>query len=175
MISADDGEEWGKIMPARLIRKLVKIYDAIEKNKRRIQTKIEQKRQNQNKDETPGKCDEKKSPDGKSELMGHQMAELIQERALHDELLRIIRDKKIQAVFQPIVNLSDASVMGYEALARGPADSPLHLPAQLFATAIKHKLLLALEHVCRESAIRDTKILAPGQQLFIEPHAGSDK
>ena len=167
MKSADDGEEWGKTMPARLIRKLHKIYDAIEKKQRKIQTKIEKERQNQNGDETPANRDAEKAPDGKSELLGHQMAELIQERALNDELIRIIRDKKIQAVFQPIVNLSDASVMGYEALARGPADSPLHLPAQLFATAAKHKLLLALEHVCRESAIRDTKMLAPGQQLFI--------
>ncbi len=163
-------------MPARLVRKLYKIYEAIEKKQRKLQTKIEKKQQYQNGDEVTGNSSEEKPVDGKSELLGHQMAELIEERVLKDELLRIIRDKKIQAVFQPIVSLSDASVMGYEALARGPADSPLHLPAQLFATAAKHKLLLALEHVCRESAIRDTQMLAQGQQLFINvtPEVVSD-
>ncbi|HWR28821.1 MAG TPA: GGDEF domain-containing protein, partial [Negativicutes bacterium] len=101
------------------------------------------------------------------ELMGHQMAGLIQERALHDELLRIIRDKKIVPVFQPIVSLKDGEIMGYEALARGPSDSPLHMPAQLFSVAVKHKMLLALEHICREVSIQQTQMLAPGQQLFL--------
>ena len=154
-------------MPARLIRKLYKIYDSIEKKQRKIKTEIEKERQNKNGDALPLKNKQDDAVSGKTDLLNHQMAELIQERALHDELLCIIRDKKIQAVFQPIVSLMDASVMGYEALARGPVDSPLHMPAQLFATAGKHKLLLLLEHVCREAAIRNTKMLSPGQQLFI--------
>ena len=154
-------------MPARLIRKLYKIYDSIEKKQRKIQTEIEQERQTQNGGELSAKKKAEEAIHGKTDLLNHQMAELIHERALHDELLCIIRDSKIQAVFQPIVSLMDASVMGYEALARGPVDSPLHMPAQLFATAAKHKLLLSLEHVCRDAAIRNTKILAPGQQLFI--------
>jgi hypothetical protein len=73
-------------MPARLMRKLYKIFDAIEKKQHRIQTKIEKERQNQNGDETPGARDAEKKSDGKSKLMGHQMTELIQERALNDEL-----------------------------------------------------------------------------------------
>lgn len=38
-----------------------------------------------------------------------------------DELMRIIRDEAITPVFQPIVSLRDGSVLGYEALSRGPA------------------------------------------------------
>ena len=116
-------------------------------------------------DDQPGTPVEKAStaPD----LLTHQMADLIHERSLQDELLRIIRDKKVQPVFQPIVSLADGQIMGYEALARGPVDSPLHMPAQLFATAAKHKLLLALEHVCRDVSIQHAKMLMPGQQLFL--------
>jgi diguanylate cyclase (GGDEF)-like protein len=101
------------------------------------------------------------------DLMEHQLSDLVRERALHDELLMIIREKKITPVFQPIVSLSDGEPLGYEALARGPADSPLHTPAELFAVAARHKLLLALEHVCREAAIQQARMLAPGQQLFL--------
>ena len=101
------------------------------------------------------------------DLMEHQLSDLVRERALHDELLMIIRERKITPVFQPIVSLSDGEPLGYEALARGPADSPLHTPAELFAVAARHKLLLALEHVCREAAIQQARMLAPGQQLFL--------
>ena len=139
-------------MPTRLIKKLQKIYAAVEK------------KQNIPKSESiEGSAD----PAVPQELLGHQMAELIKERALQDELLHIIRDKKIQPVFQPIVNLADGEIMGYEALARGPKDSPLHMPSQLFAVAARHRMLLALEHVCREVSIQQAKMLAPGQQLFL--------
>lgn len=155
-------------MPARLIKKLHKLYSTIEKKQKRIQAAVQKKLlvSNEPKDLENQKETEHGSGAAK-ELMGHQMAGLIQERALHDELLRIIRDKKIVPVFQPIVSLKDGEIMGYEALARGPSDSPLHMPAQLFSVAVKHKMLLALEHICREVSIQQTQMLAPGQQLFL--------
>ena len=39
---------------------------------------------------------------------------------LLEELQNIIEHKRIEAVFQPIVSLTDGSVLGYEALSRGP-------------------------------------------------------
>jgi len=155
-------------MPARLIKKLYKLYSTIEKKQKRIQAAVQKKLLAANEATELENLKETEHGSGASkELMGHQMAGLIQERALHDELLRIIRDKKIVPVFQPIVSLKDGEIMGYEALARGPSDSPLHMPAQLFSVAVKHKMLLALEHICREVSIQQTKMLAPGQQLFL--------
>ena len=155
-------------MPARLIKKIHKLYSELEKKQKKVQAGIHKKNINPKEPKEQEQANEGERGGGAAnELMGHQMAELIQERALHDELLRIIRDKKILPVFQPIVSLKDGEIMGYEALARGPVDSPLHMPAQLFSVAVKHKLLLALEHICREVSIQHTKMLTPGQQLFL--------
>lgn len=148
-------------MPGKLLKKLLKLYGVIEHKQKKLQATVEKERQLHLSDmgEEAGR--------NKPELLEHQMAELIQERVVHEELLRIIRDGKISTVFQPIVNLTNGTIMGYEALTRGPEDSPLHMPTELFAAASRHKLLLALEHVCREAALRNTKTLAPGQQLFL--------
>ncbi|KAI1696039.1 protein required for attachment to host cells domain-containing protein [Ditylenchus destructor] len=43
------------------------------------------------------------------------------------------RDARIH--FQPLVEVERAQILGYEALTRGPADTPLHSPLVLFETA----------------------------------------
>ena len=157
-------------MASKTVRKLVELYCSVEKKQRKMQTKIQQKlfgeRIAEAADKTmdPGRDGEEGTA---LELMGRQMSDLIRERALHDELLAIIREKKITPVFQPIVSLADGEPLGYEALARGPAGSPLHMPTDLFEAAARCKLLPALEHVCREVAIQQARMLAPGQQLFL--------
>ena len=155
-------------MPARLIKKLQKLYATVEKKQKKLQATVDSSIREAQGYSTKSENTEGSADAGPTqELLGHQMADLIQERALQDELLRIIRDKKVQPVFQPIVSLADGEIMGYEALARGPKDSPLHMPSQLFAVAARHRMLLALEHVCRELSIQQAKMLAPGQQLFL--------
>ena len=157
-------------MASKTIRKLLKLYCTVEKKQRKMQTQIQHKIFGERIAEAAEKQTEPEQEGGDGtavELMGRQMSDLIRERALHDELLAIIREKKITPVFQPIVSLTDGEPLGYEALARGPAGSPLHMPADLFATAARCKLLLALEHVCREVAIQQARMLAEGQQLFL--------
>ena len=158
-------------MASKMIKKLFKLYVAVGKKQRKVREKIQVRLAG-----ADGGRDGMAEAavlarrGGKAmalDLMEHQLSDLVRERALHDELLMIIREKKITPVFQPIVSLSDGEPLGYEALARGPADSPLHTPAELFAVAARHKLLLALEHVCREAAIQQARMLAPGQQLFL--------
>ena len=157
-------------MASKTVRKLVELYCSVEKKQRKMQTKIQQKlfgeriAEAADKTTDPGRDGEEGTA---LELMGRQMSDLIRERALHDELLAIIREKKITPVFQPIVSLADGEPLGYEALARGPAGSPLHMPTDLFEAAARCKLLPALEHVCREVAIQQARMLAPGQQLFL--------
>ncbi|MGJ0484451.1 MAG: EAL domain-containing protein [Methylomicrobium sp.] len=86
---------------------------------------------------------------------------------LKKELLRILDGKLLTPVFQPIVSVSQRQIVGYEALIRGPSDSPLHSPSNLFDTAARHDLQTALEFVCREMAIRRfAQIGIPGK-LFI--------
>ena len=54
------------------------------------------------------------------------------------ELDRILRLHAIRSVFQPIVDLDTGRTVAYEALARGPAGSPLAAPQPLFAAARRH-------------------------------------
>ena len=55
-----------------------------------------------------------------------------------EELLRILQKRDITTVFQPIVSLRNGTVYGYEALTRGPIDSVLHLPDDMFESAEKY-------------------------------------
>ncbi len=62
----------------------------------------------------------------------------------------LLRQERLTAVFQPIVDLQDAAILGYEGLIRGPSDSPLQSPLALFGVAHRHGLALELERVCRK-------------------------
>jgi diguanylate cyclase (GGDEF)-like protein len=56
--------------------------------------------------------------------------------------------------FQPIVRLEQGQVFGYEALTRGPADTPLATPRALFAAAADEDLLIELEQLCWRTALK---------------------
>ncbi len=56
---------------------------------------------------------------------------------------------QVHAVYQPVVDLDTRRVVGYEALARGPRDSPLHTPDALFAAARDQGVLVELDWACR--------------------------
>lgn len=69
-------------------------------------------------------------------------------------LTAIITGNGVHSLFQPIVSLSKRRILGYEALSRGPSNSPLHSPVNLFAVARQTGHLSELEVACRESACR---------------------
>ena len=60
----------------------------------------------------------------------------------------------IRAVYQPIVELDSGGVVAYEALARGPARSPLESPGSLFGTAARLGRLAELDRACCAAALR---------------------
>ncbi len=70
-----------------------------------------------------------------------------------EALLSIIKNDAISTLFQPIVSALEKRIVGYEALTRGPSNSPLHSPLTLFATARHFGLLTDLEISCRRSAV----------------------
>ena len=83
------------------------------------------------------------------------------------ELERILASESITPLFQPIVHLRRGSVVGYEALSRGPSDSPLHSPMALFEIAYRHGRLSQLDLLCRHCAIRRYAELSGEALLFI--------
>ncbi len=69
-------------------------------------------------------------------------------------LSSILAHGDLHSLFQPIVSLSERRILGYEALTRGPSNSSLHSPINLFAIARQSGRLSELELQCRESACR---------------------
>jgi EAL domain-containing protein (putative c-di-GMP-specific phosphodiesterase class I) len=88
-------------------------------------------------------------------------------RERRTELEWILLEQQIRCVYEPIVQLSDGLVIGYEGLARGPDDSDLHSPIALFASAETCGLDYELDCLCRQLALRGARDLAPGMKLFI--------
>src|SRR5215212_2350212 len=59
----------------------------------------------------------------------------------------------IEPVYQPIFDLRDGSVVGYEALARGRGGNGLASPEALFAAAREQGRVAELDRACREAAL----------------------
>lgn len=79
----------------------------------------------------------------------------------------IIAEEKIRTLFQPIVSLTDAGIIGYEALSRGPKGSRLEQPNMLFGAASEHNRLWELEYLCRLKAIERSKEISKAKKIFI--------
>ena len=76
----------------------------------------------------------------------------------------------VTAHYQPILDFRNDTILGWEALARGPEGSSFRSPVMLFQTAEQLGRLFALEKLCREAAIRNVGELRNGQKLFLNIH-----
>jgi len=79
----------------------------------------------------------------------------------------IIENKLITTVFQPIFDVENEIIVGYEALTRGPANTDLYAPDALFAQAKRYNLTSELELLCRENAINKFVELKLTGRLFL--------
>lgn len=82
-------------------------------------------------------------------------------------ILTIIQDEDITTLYQPIVNLVNAEVMGYEALSRGPEWSSLFSPILLIQEAELHGYSYELEFLMRKKAFENLFRMDPRQKLFV--------
>lgn len=82
-------------------------------------------------------------------------------------LREILRSGTLSTLFQPILAAGSRQTIGYEALSRGPSNSPLHSPMTLFTVARHSGQLLELDMLCRRRAIeRFASSKLPGK-LFL--------
>jgi diguanylate cyclase (GGDEF)-like protein len=79
----------------------------------------------------------------------------------------IISNKLITTVFQPIFDVENEIIVGYEALTRGPQNTDLYSPEVLFLKAQEENLLSDLELLCRANAITRFVELKLAGKLFI--------
>ncbi|HEX2950844.1 MAG TPA: GGDEF domain-containing protein [Armatimonadota bacterium] len=88
----------------------------------------------------------------------------------------VIRNKDITTHFQPIVDLRNAEILGYEALSRGPENTELRSPVNLIEKAEAENCLWDLEVLFREVALATAKSLELKSLLFlnVDPNIVND-
>jgi len=86
------------------------------------------------------------------------------------EFKEILAQKKLHSVYQPIISINSAAVLGWEALIRGPENSYFQKPDTIFSFAEAEGLLFPLEKICRESAFNNLGELGPDQKIFVNVH-----
>ncbi|MDO9558042.1 MAG: GGDEF domain-containing phosphodiesterase [Coriobacteriia bacterium] len=88
----------------------------------------------------------------------------------------IIDAEQIRTVVHPILHLPDRTVIGYEALTRGPEGGEFEHPDKLFKIAYDTDLVLKLERLCRRKALEVARDMPEGRLMFIniEPEAVAD-
>lgn len=79
----------------------------------------------------------------------------------------IIQTKKITTIFQSVISLKDGSIIGYEALTRGPENSIFHPPNKLFKAAKVYNKTFQLELLACTKAIKRADSSLNDKFLFL--------
>jgi EAL domain-containing protein (putative c-di-GMP-specific phosphodiesterase class I) len=82
-------------------------------------------------------------------------------------LQKIIINQEIYSVFQPIVDLRDLNIIGYEALSRGPKGTEYASPQMLFALALECGLSFELDRLCRKKAFESAQHIKTNSKIFV--------
>jgi len=89
---------------------------------------------------------------------------LIEDRVFFD----IINNESLTSHFQPIVDMKDNTIYGYETLARGVReDGTLVYPNELFHKSQRNDLNFKLDRLCRESSLKTAATKKVHQKVFI--------
>jgi len=96
----------------------------------------------------------------------HKRGEVLDEARLL-EARRVLSDRSLTTLFQPIVGLPEQQVLGYEALSRGPSGSYLGPAENFFGFAERSGILGEVEHLCVELALERASRLPENAMLFI--------
>lgn len=93
-----------------------------------------------------------------------------------ERLRYILAKEQVTTYIHPVLKLDDMSVIGYEALSRGPAHTEFERPDKLFRVAYDEDLVLNLERLCRKKALEAAASMPDGRLMFIniEPDAVID-
>jgi len=94
-----------------------------------------------------------------------QSESLVDERGA--EVRSILAAGGLTTFYQPIVDMEQGTIMGYEALTRGPANTAYERADALFAGCGGEPLLDELDRACRCQAVRRARGLDPRKKLFL--------
>jgi EAL domain-containing protein (putative c-di-GMP-specific phosphodiesterase class I)/GGDEF domain-containing protein len=85
----------------------------------------------------------------------------------NEDLKDILKQEEITTVFQPIVSLRNAQILGYEALSRGPYGTVFQNPEYLFEQAKLCGLNWDLDYLCRRKSLEAASLQLNGKLLFL--------
>jgi EAL domain-containing protein (putative c-di-GMP-specific phosphodiesterase class I) len=104
-------------------------------------------------------------------LMSQRRRTRDQGRRAH-ELDALIRESRVETLYQPIMDLRDLTVLGHEVFSRGPAGSPFEDAEALFFLAGRTGRLIEFERLCRTRALATARRhLRRGLRLFLNTSA----
>jgi EAL domain-containing protein (putative c-di-GMP-specific phosphodiesterase class I) len=83
------------------------------------------------------------------------------------ELKRILREREVVTLYQPVVRLDTLEIIGYEAFTCGPAAGPLKTPGLLFAISDRLGLSKDLDRLCRHAALAGAGAIRRRAKLFL--------
>lgn len=90
-------------------------------------------------------------------------------------LSELLGRRLVRTLYQPLVHRASGDIIGYEALARGPAGHALERPDRLFHAARADGVVAELDWACRATAFEGALAagLRPPAALFVnvEPEA----
>ncbi|MGZ5598051.1 MAG: EAL domain-containing protein [Usitatibacter sp.] len=98
-------------------------------------------------------------------------------RDISSQLRKVLEDRALSVVFQPIFAFREGIVIGYEALVRGPEGSRIQTASDLFAAARREGVAVELNVVCVQEILRafagrglsGSLFLNASPQLIAEP------
>jgi EAL domain-containing protein (putative c-di-GMP-specific phosphodiesterase class I) len=96
----------------------------------------------------------------------HRRGELLDE-ARRTEVRTMLERRDVTTLFQPILELPERSVLGFEALSRGPAGSYLEPAEHLFGFTERAGFLGEVEQLCTEEALDAARRLPNGATVFL--------
>ncbi len=88
-------------------------------------------------------------------------------REVSQQLRKVLEERGVTTVFQPIFGFREGRVLGFEALVRGPQGSLLESPAELFAAAAEAGASVELNVVCIQETLRAFGRRKLGGSLFL--------
>ncbi len=84
------------------------------------------------------------------------------------EFFDIVNNESLTSHFQPIVDMKDNTIYGYETLVRGVKDDgSLMYPDELFKKSKRNDLNFKLDRLCRESSLKTAATKKVHQKVFI--------
>ncbi len=89
------------------------------------------------------------------------------------ELDRIIKERCIRSLYQPIVALDTGAVMGFEALSRGPAGSRYESPEYLLNAADAAGRTVEMDRIFRSMALTNAVTLPRDSKIFVNTLASA--